>query len=245
MTLGAAHGETDSRDPGIGGADCRDLRSAGAGPDGALPNFPARANSRAKTQRRCIVTGEVRPKDQLIRFVAGPEGSVVPDLAEKLPGRGLWLLACRDVIHTACARNAFARAAKAPLRPASDLADQVERLLVRRCTELLGLARRAGLAVGGFEKVAARISGGAAGVLLQARDAAEDGRRKLRTMANARVPFVPVVECLDAEDLGRVFGDRPFVHVALDRGTLARRFCNEAARLDGLRVVSMGASERT
>jgi uncharacterized protein len=231
MTLATAHGEADPRTPRTRGAESRDSKS--------------RADPGAKSLRRCIVTGETRPKSELIRFVAGPEGSVIPDLAEKLPGRGLWLLARRDVIHTACARNAFARAAKAPLRPAPALADQVERLLVRRCTELLGLARRAGMAVGGFEKVAGRISGGTAGVLLQARDAAEDGRRKLRTMACAQVPQVPVVECLDAGDLGQVFGDRPFVHVALNRGTLARRFCDEAARLAGLRGAPSGARERT
>jgi uncharacterized protein len=245
MTFAAVHSESDLRDPPTCGSDSRDSRPQDPDAEGTAPSFPAYADSPAKSLRRCIVTGEIRPKKELIRFVAGPEGNVVPDLAGKLPGRGLWLLARRDVIHTAGARNAFARAAKVPLRPAPDLADQVERLLVLRCTELLGLARRAGMAVGGFEKVASRITGGAAGVLLQARDAAEDGRRKLRTMACARVPFVPVVECLDAKDLGRVFGDRPFVHVALDRGTLARRFCDEAARLDGLRAVPMGASEST
>ncbi len=231
MSLLAAQSESDLRDHGD---KCRD-----SGPR------PADAGTGAKSHRRCIVTGEIRPKNELIRFAAGPGGSVVPDLAGKLPGRGLWLLARRDVIHTACARNAFARAARAPLRPSSDLAEQVERLLVLRCMELLGLARRAGLAVGGFEKVAARISSGAAGVLIQARGAAEDGRRKLRTMACARVPPVPAVECLEAADLERVFGDRPFVHVVLGRGKLARRFCDEAARLEGLRGAATGASEGT
>ena len=245
MTLSAAHNEPDMRHSRTCSVDRSDSGPRDLDAEGVLARIPARVDSGAKSQRRCIVTGEVRPKNELIRFVAGPEGCVVPDLAEKLPGRGLWLLARRDVIHTACARNAFARAAKAPLRPAPSLADQVERLLARRCAEILGLARRAGMAVGGFEKVAGRISSGAAGALLQARDAAEDGRRKLRTLARAQVPSVPVVECLDAEDLRQVFGDRPFIHVALDRGTLARRFCDEAARLDGLRVVSMGANERT
>ncbi len=245
MSLAAAPGESDLRNPRIRGEDNRDSGPRDPNAQGVAPRFPARADSGAKSHRRCIVTGEIRPKKELIRFVAGPEGSVVPDLAGKLPGRGLWLSARRDVIHTACARNAFARAAKAPIRPAPALADQVERLLVQRCTELLGLARRAGMAVGGFEKVAGRISAGAAGVLLQARDAAEDGRRKLRTMARARVPVVPVVECLDAGELGQAFGDRPFVHVALGRGALARRFCDEAARLGGLRDMPVGASELT
>ena len=207
------------------------------------PSDPGESGTAA--MRRCIVSGEVRPKAALIRFVAGPDGSVVPDLAENLPGRGLWLSPRRDMIHTACARNAFAKAAKAPLRPAPDLADQVERLLVRRCIEMLGLARRAGQAVGGFDKVAGRIGSGAVGVLLQARDAAEDGRRRLRTLARARNPGLPVVECLDARELGQAFGERPYVHVALDRGALARRICHETARLAGLRDTPTEASQRS
>lgn len=197
--------------------------------------LPDAGQSDAGPMRRCIVSGAVLPKATLIRFAAGPDGSVVPDLAEKLPGRGLWLSPSRDVIHTACARNAFAKAAKAPLRPAPDLADQVERLMVRRCIELLGMARRAGQAVGGFDKVAGRIVAGTAGVLLQAHDAAEDGRRKLRAMARAQGAALPVIECLDAQELGQAFGDRPYVHVALNRGALARRLCDETARLTGLR----------
>lgn len=185
--------------------------------------------------RRCLVTGDVRPKAELIRFVAGPDGRVVPDLAEKLPGRGMWLSPRRDVLHTACARNLFAKAAKMPVRPEPGLADEVERILARRCVDLLGLARRAGAAVGGFEKVGGRIASGAAGVLLQACDAADDGRRKLRAMAQAKDAAFPIVECLDAGELGQAFGGRTLVHVALDRGPLAQRMCAEAARLAGLR----------
>ena len=207
--------------------------------DGARPEAIRPEASRPETPegplRRCLVTRAVRPKAELVRFVAGPEGSVVPDLAEALPGRGMWLSASRDVIHTACARNAFAKAAKRPLRPAPDLPDEVERLLVRRCIELIGLARRAGAAVGGFDKVSGRLASGSPGLLLQARDAAEDGRRKLRAQARNGPAPVPVVEALDAAELGRAFGDRSFVHVALDRGSLARRVMTETTRLAGLR----------
>ena len=199
----------------------------------------------AGAERRCIVTGQVLPKARLIRFVAGPDGSVVPDLAATLPGRGLWLSARRDVIHTACARNLFAKAAKAPLRPDQDLAARVERLLVQRCVELLGMARRAGAAVGGYEKVSAKLSSGAAGALLQARDAAEDGRRKMRSMARAGDADLPVVDCLDAAELGRAFGQDRYVHVALDRGPLTRRILDQAARLAGLRGTPAKASEHS
>jgi hypothetical protein len=108
---------------------------------------------------------------------------------------------------------------------------------------MLGMARRAGAAVGGYEKVAAKISSGAAGALLQARDAAEDGRRKMRSMARAGDAELPVVECLDAAEMGRAFGQDRYVHVALDRGPLTRRILDQAARLAELRGTPAKASE--
>lgn len=89
-----------------------------------------------------MVSGEVMPEARLIRFVAGPDGAVVPDLGRKLPGRGVWVEATREAVTAAVKKNSFARSAKAPLKPAPDLADQVEQLLVRRCLDQLGLARR-------------------------------------------------------------------------------------------------------
>ena len=68
---------------------------------------------RDEPERRCIVTGEVQPKAGLIRFVAGPDGQVVPDLAEKLPGRGIWVTADRAAIAKAAAKGLFSRGARA------------------------------------------------------------------------------------------------------------------------------------
>ncbi|MBT5309011.1 MAG: DUF448 domain-containing protein, partial [Rhodospirillaceae bacterium] len=107
----------------------------------------------APGQRRCIVSGEMRPKAEMLRFVVAPDGDVVADIEEKLPGRGFWLSADRDVIHTASARNLFAKAARAKANAPDDLADRVEALLARRCLDQIGLARRAGIAVAGFGKV--------------------------------------------------------------------------------------------
>ena len=71
--------------------------------------------------RRCVLTRERLPKERMIRFVVGPDRQIVPDLAAKLPGRGIWLSASRDVLETARrARGglarAFARAARGPCR---------------------------------------------------------------------------------------------------------------------------------
>ena len=125
-----------------------------------------RVKRQTTTLRRCIASGALRPKAELIRFVAGPDGTVVPDLAERLPGRGLWLSPQREEFDRACKRNLFAKAAKAGLRVPGDLAERVEGLLTRRCLETIGLAKRSGQAVSGYEKVAASLASGGVAVRL-------------------------------------------------------------------------------
>jgi len=181
------------------------------------------------TMRRCLASGEVRPKRELLRFAIAPDGAVVPDLVERLPGRGLWLSPRRDMIELACARNLFARAAKTAVRVPADLAALTEALLRRRCLDLLGLARRGGQAACGYDAAALWLGGGKAGLLLQAGDAADGGRRKLR--ASARAHDVPVVEIFDAEELGRALGREALVHVALGKSGMTARLNEELARL--------------
>ncbi|MCR6629641.1 MAG: DUF448 domain-containing protein [Magnetospirillum sp.] len=109
--------------------------------------------------RRCIVTGQVRPKGELLRFVVSPAGEVVPDLEHRLPGRGIWLSARRDVVNTAVTKRLFAKAARRAVTVPGELADRLEGLLCRRCLDAISLARRAGQAVCGFEKVKAESEG--------------------------------------------------------------------------------------
>lgn len=137
------------------------------------PESPANDEPRGRDpRRRCIVTGEIRPKTDLIRFVVDPEGQVVPDVDGKLPGRGLWLYASQDVLHRAQKKHAFSRAARRKVAVSPDLPDEVERLLAARCMEYLGLAKRAGLLVSGLEKVRALITAGKAQVVILAADGA-------------------------------------------------------------------------
>ena len=191
--------------------------------------------------RRCLVSGDRHPKEALIRFVLGPDGTVVPDLAAKLPGRGLWLSADAQSIKTALDRKLFARAARAPVVASVDLVVQIEALLTRRCVETLSLARRAGEAVCGFEKTRAALISGSCAVLLQARDGAADGRAKLAGLARETETraFVPVSAVLDAVEMGEAFGRDAAVHAALLKGGsgggLSRRFQMEAGRLKGFR----------
>ncbi len=187
--------------------------------------------------RRCIVTGEVLPEAQLIRFVEGPEGEVVPDLAARLPGRGLWVRADREALEKAAAKNHFSRAAKKPLKAPAELAARVERLLVQRMASDLGLARRSGNLILGFDQIVRALEGKSPpAVLVEASDGAADGRRKLLAAALAHGLRPKVLDCLNAAELGLALGRENVVHAALKSGQLAERLQVDAGRLAGVRA---------
>lgn len=196
-----------------------------------------RRKQRAGPERRCIATGESGATDRLIRFVVSPGGEAVADLAGRLPGRGAWLTADRALVDRAVKKRLFSRAFRRPVEVAPDLADRLESLLARRLVETISLARRAGAAVAGAEKVRARILSGTVSVLIQATDGAADGREKLRKLAAAASEgTIESIEMLDSAELGLAFGREFAIHAALDAGGLAARACAEATRLSGLRA---------
>ena len=167
----------------------------------------------------------------MIRFVIGPGRAVVPDLAERLPGRGMWLSAARDVVETARVRGAFAKAARGPVTVPPDLLEMLQAALVRRISEGLGLARRAGQAVAGFEKAREWLRDGRAGLVVQAADGSAEER--VRFLSGAR-RSVAVHAPLSAAALGAVFGRDRAVHVVLAPGALAERIGRDCTRLAGL-----------
>ena len=190
---------------------------------------------RSSPERRCIVTRESGDAAEMVRFVVSPDGEIVPDVDGKLPGRGLWSKASRDIVDEAVARGAFAKAARASVRVAPGLADRVETALARRCLATLGFARRAGAAVAGFEKVRSTIAKGKAGALVNAREAAPGGRAKLAALAYD----VPEVRLFADAELAQVFGRESVTHAALEKGRIAREFLREAKRLEGFRAKTM------
>ena len=195
--------------------------------------------------RRCIITRERLPKERMIRFVVGPGRVLVPDLIATLPGRGIWLSASRDVLETARAQGglgrAFARAARGPVTVPPDLPAVLEAALIRRIGELLGLARRAGQAVAGFDKAREFMRTGRARLVLQASDGSAGERaRFLSGVEDSVVVLAPV----SAAVLGRVFGRDHVVHVAIAVGRLGERLAVEAGRLSGLRGDDRGEPGR-
>lgn len=182
-------------------------------------------------ERRCIVLGESSAKAGLIRFVISPEGQVVPDILARLPGRGIYVSADRKALEKAAAKGLFARAAKAPVKVPEGLPDLIEVQLVRRVVDLISLARKAGDAVTGFEKVKDWLVNGKAVVLIQASDGSVRGKSKLRPPEGSGL----FIGCLTAGELGLSFGREHAIHGALSAGGLTKRVVEEAARLAGLR----------
>lgn len=191
-----------------------------------------KAKNRDTPERRCIATAVSGPVTGMIRFVAGPDAQIVPDLARKLPGRGIWVSATRAALEKAEAKKLFSRAARAQVTVPQGLADMVEALLAKRVIELLSLARKSGQAVAGYEKCRDLAMKDQMAVLVQAHDGSTRGKTKLRP------PDGPesYIGCLSAQELGLAFGREHVIHAALLAGGLGQAVVEEAARLQGLRL---------
>lgn len=198
------------------------------------------------TLRLCAATREALSPDALIRFVADPSGDIVPDLARRLPGRGVWVKASKPVVQQAVKANVFARSLKRAVRADRDLPERLDRLIEKRVLEALALANKAGLVTAGFQQVDELIEGGAVAVLVQACDAADGGRerlaRKYAAVATAAGRKARLVTTLSSEQLSLAMGRSNVVHAALIQGGAAERFLHEAERLERYRS-GIGASD--
>ena len=187
--------------------------------------------------RSCALTRARRRKDELIRFVLGPDGTVVPDLKERLPGRGVWLTAARDTVESAVKRKVFPRAFKAEAKVPDELPVQVERLLTEAALSALALANKAGEAVFGYAKVEEAIASGCVLALVHAREAAEDGCRKLDSKAFGASGgrSIPVIRTFGTDELSLATGRTNVIHAALIQGGAAERVLAAASRLERYR----------
>jgi predicted RNA-binding protein YlxR (DUF448 family) len=185
--------------------------------------------------RRCAVSRTQKPPEELIRFVAGPDRVVVPDLARRLPGRGVWVDATRVAVSEAVRRKAFARSLQRNVEAPRDLPDVVERLMQRRLADAVSIANKAGLVVAGFAKVEEVIAAGRAVVLIHAADAATDGveklDRKFKGLAGLGDGDTEIVRELSGAELSLAMGRPNVVHAAAAEGGASRRLIDEARRL--------------
>lgn len=187
--------------------------------------------------RRCALTRARRPKEELIRFVLGPDGCIVPDIRERLPGRGVWVTAAREKIADAVRRKVFAAALKTAVKAPDELAAQVDRLLTEAALKAFSLANKAGEAVFGFAKVEEAIGRGQVQVLVHASDASEDGCRKLngRLLAKNQEKPVAAVRIFTGDELSLASGRTNVIHAAMLHGGAAASFLREASRVERYR----------
>ncbi|CTQ49272.1 hypothetical protein JDO7802_01285 [Jannaschia donghaensis] len=164
--------------------------------------------------------------------MVGPDDTVYPDVAGKLPGRGIYVTADRTTLEKAVSKRLFSRGAKKQVQVPDGLLDLLETVLLKRLQDAIGMARKAGKAMAGYEKVKIMLDRGEARVLMQASDGSERGKGKLSTPSDGKW-----IGFLTADELGLAFGKDRVIHAAVASGTLARRIVEEAARLQGIRQI--------
>lgn len=189
--------------------------------------------------RTCIVTRQAGDPEGLIRFVVGPDSSVVPDIKRKLPGRGCWVSANRRLVDEAARKNLFRRAFKADVVVAPDLGEMVDRILAQHALGAMGLARKAGLVALGAAKVEATVRSGEAAAVLHAREAQADGVRKITQARRATVhlggPDIPAYKLFSEAELGLALGGANVIHAAVLAGDAGKAALKRVVALDRYR----------
>jgi predicted RNA-binding protein YlxR (DUF448 family) len=194
-------------------------------------------------ERHCALTRQLTPVSELIRFVVGPAGEVVPDVKRKLPGRGIWISSNRAAVEEAVKRSVFARGFKRNVRVAPDLAAVAERLLERASLDALAIASKAGQVVGGFAKVEAALREDDVKALIHASEAASDGRRKLESKLDAarlrktgeNPHEIAIIDLFSGAQLDLALNRPNVIHAALLAGPASETFLARAKRLQSFR----------
>ncbi len=188
-----------------------------------------------------MVTGERCATSLLVRFVVGPNGGLVPDIDGKLPGRGMWVGARRELVDQAADKKLFARSARRAVTQSKDLSDLVENLLAQRTLNALGLGCRSGQVTSGFERVLTVLKDSDPAILIEASDGSPHGRQKILRQARGRGRNCPILGCFTAQELGLAMGRDNVVHAAVSQGGLARRLGELVVQLGGFRPICPSA----
>lgn len=206
------------------------------------------------SERSCVLTRAVKAPDDLIRFVAGPDGTLVPDLRRKLPGRGVWASLSRKAVTEAIRRKAFERSLKTKVAVPADLPEMIDALMLRDVQQALSMANKAGLVVAGFGKVEALVETGRCLAVIAASDGAEDGKRKIgqairraeaaRESEGLKARRLPVVAIFAAADLELALGRAHVIHAALAPGPAAEGVLSRWRRLVRYRTDDTAASDQ-
>lgn len=182
---------------------------------------------KTEEERKCIVCGEALPREELLRFTLTPDNMVVPDFKKRLPGRGIWVKNSKTVLEKAVAKNLFSKVCKKNVKTDA-LVETVENLLRKKGLETISLARKAGILVTGFEKVAETIKKGKAAFLLEAKDAGSDGHGKIVALAKD----LEVFRSYRIEELDKALDKVNTVHVAFLKSKMAQTVYDEFEKFE-------------
>jgi len=183
--------------------------------------------------RQCALTRSRMPVADLIRFVADPQGNLVPDTDARAPGRGVWIMARQAAVAEAVRKNVFARSLKQKVQVPTELAQITRTRLEQRLSGALGLARKAGQLQTGATRVKSEIARRTIIALLTATDAAPDGRRKMMKAlkSSGLKDLVPCFDILTSPQLGLSLGQENVIHAALTTGAAGNSALQRAQRL--------------
>lgn len=194
---------------------------------------PARMPMTLSKTAICAVTDEVLPIDQMIRFVVDPNGSIVADLTQKLPGVFLWVKADHAVLKKAIWRNTFAAKTRQNVKIPENLMESIESGLFRLAMQTLSLAKRAGELRFGFSKVDEVLRSHTAAVYVVASDAKENGREKLERLALHE--NLPVIEEWSSAQLSAAIGEENVIHMVLAEGGLTQKLLEILTKLKAVK----------
>jgi predicted RNA-binding protein YlxR (DUF448 family) len=199
------------------------------------------AEGRRGVERLCALTREAKPVADLIRFVAAPDGAIVPDIKRKLPGRGVWVTARRAAIDEAVKRNVFARSLKLDVRAAGGLGVMVERQLEAAALDALSMAHKAGRVAIGFTRTETALANEPVVAVLNASDGAPDGTRKIASAAARRqtgenAGEIRVVSAFTSAQLDLALGRSNVIHAALLAGPASNGFLERYRSLERFRI---------
>jgi uncharacterized protein len=204
-----------------------------------------RGPQRREPERLCVVTRSVRPVSDLLRFVVGPDGEAVPDIKNRLPGRGVWVTATHDALEEAIKRRVFARSFKRDIRLPTDLGARTEQLLQQAALDALSIAGKSGLVAAGYARTAAALEHGEAIGLLHAAGASSEGVRKLAAVSGRQSGIAPaVIDFLTSAQLDLALGRPNVVHAALLAGPASDTFLSRWRRLERFRTGEAGDSSK-
>lgn len=178
-------------------------------------------------ERKCIVTREILDQSEMLRFVAGPDGTICPDIRKKLPGRGVWICCRRALVEEAAGKNIFARALKAKCKVQPNLADLIDAQLQARCLDMLSLARKSGQLITGFDKISTKLATCDPAVLLHSTDGSIDGHTKLEGRFKRQNPQGSVIKLFTSQQMALALGGTNVIHAVITHGTMLQTV-NEA-----------------